>query len=295
MGQYSALDTALDPVLRNTFVGGLVHKQTDPLVCGWHFSGVVETVGSKVSDFQSGIQVFGHLPYSSSTTQGSLSEYITVKSDGLAVKPESIEMDMAAASTTEPLTALQALRDVGKLPKGGRVLVNGAGGQVGSCAVQIAKALGSQVTAVCSTKDVDTVTKLGATTVIDRKKTQDVLGQLEPAEFDVIFDTPGKMSARKVLKFLKPKGVYVNPSPDDMLDFLLGKLFALLSYKSVSMIMVESKKADLEQVGQWLEDSSLKINVDSVHDVKNCAAAIERQNDSSKNGRVVVKVEGGFE
>merc|ERR1712232_1236872 len=273
--QFSALDTALEPVIQKTFVRGMVHKKTDPLFCGWHFSGTLEKTGSEVSGFESGMQVFGHLPYSSSTTQGSLSEYITVKSDALAVKPNGITMDVAAASTTEPLTSLQALRDIGKLPKGGKVLVNGAGGQVGSCAIQIAKALGSHVTAICSTKDVDTVTKLGATTVIDRKKTQDVLGQLEPAEFDVIFDTPGKMSARKVLKFLKPKGVYVNPSPDDMLDFLLGKLFALFSSKSISMIMVESKKADLEQIGKWIESSNLKIYVDSVHDIKDCAAAIQ--------------------
>eukprot|EP00957_Ditylum_brightwellii_P041943 3176567-Ditylum_brightwellii.AAC.1 len=219
---YSALDTALEPVIQKTFVGGMVHKRTDPLFCGWHFSGVVEEVGSKVSDFQCGIEVFGHLPYSSSTTQGSLSEYVTVKSDALAVKLKSVDMDMAAASTTEPLTALQALRDIGKLPKqGGHVLINGAGGQVGSCAVQIAKVLGSKVTAICSTKDTDKMTELGATTVIDRKKTPDILGQLEPGEFDVIFDTPGKLSARKISKFLKPKGVYVNPSPDDMLDFLL--------------------------------------------------------------------------
>jgi len=293
---YSALDTAIEPVIQKMFIGGMVHKRTDPLFCGWHFSGIVEEVGSKVSDFQRGIEVFGHLPYSSSTTQGSLSEYVTVKSDALAVKLKSVEMDMAAASTTEPLTALQALRDIGKLPKqGGHVLINGAGGQVGSCAVQIAKVLGSKVTAICSTKDTDKVTELGATTVIDRKKTPDILGQLEPGEFDVIFDTPGKLSARKISKFLKPKGVYVNPSPDDMLDFLLGKLFTLFSPKSISMIMVEPKKADFEQVMQWLEDSSLRIDIDSVHDIKNCAAAMERQNDSSnKKGRVVVKVEGGF-
>jgi len=137
---------------------------------------------------------------------------------------------------------------------------------------------------------------LGAGTVIDRKKTPDVMGQLKKAndKYDVIFDTPGKLSARKILACLKPKGVYVNPSPDDMLDFLLGKLFALFSSKSVSMIMVESKKADLEQIGKWIENSNLKIYVDSVHDIKDCAAAIQRQNDPSKNGRVVVKVEGGF-
>ncbi|CAJ1942168.1 unnamed protein product [Cylindrotheca closterium] len=294
MVHYSALDTALDPVIKKTFVGGMLHKQTDPLFCGWHFSGVVEAVGANVGDFETGMQVFGNLPYASSTTQGSLSEYITVKSDALAVKPSTMSMDLAAAATTEPLTALQSLRDIGKLPKGGHVLINGAGGQVGSCAVQIAKALGSEVTAIVSTKDVAKVTNLGATTVIDRKKTPNVMGQLKAEQFDVIFDTPGKLSARKITKYLKRKGVYVNPSPDDMLDFLLGKLFTLFSSKSVKMVMVESKKADLEQIGEWTSNSNLKIDIDSVHDVRDCASAIHRQNDSSKNGRVVIKVKGGF-
>jgi len=295
---YSALDTALEPVLQKTFVGGLLHKLTDPLYCGWHFSGVVEAVGSKVAlgDFYRGMQVFGHLPYSSKTTQGSLSEYITVKSDALAVKPKSMEMDLAAAATTEPLTALQALRDVGELPESGErhVLINGAGGQVGSCAVQIAKLLGSEVTAIVSTKDVEKVTKLGATTVINRKKTRNVMSQLTPKQFDVIFDTPGKLSARKITKYLKPKGVYVNPTPDDMLDFLLGKLFTLFSSKKVKFIMEESKKADLELIGKWMEASSLKVDVDSVHDIRDCSAAMFRQKDPSKNGRVVVKVQDGF-
>jgi len=273
---------------------------TDPLYCGWHFSGVVEAVGSKVAlgDFERGMQVFGHLPYSSKTTQGSLSEYITVKSDALAVKPKSMEMDLAAAATTEPLTALQALRDVGKLlsnkNRGGQVLINGAGGQVGSCAVQIAKLLGSEVTAIVSTKDVEKVTKLGATTVIDRKKTRNVMSHLTVGQFDVIFDTPGKLSAREITKYLTTNGVYVNPSPDDMLDFLLGKLFTLFSSKKVEMIMVESKKADLEQIGKWMEGSSLKVDVDSVHDIRDCSGAMLRQKDPSKNGRVVVKVQDGF-
>merc|ERR1712232_1230427 len=292
--QFSALDTALEPVIQKTFVRGMVHKKTDPLFCGWHFSGTLEKTGSEVSGFESGMQVFGHLPYSSSTTQGSLSEYITVKSDALAVKPNGITMDAAAASTTEPLTSLQALRDIGKLPKGGKVLVNGAGGQVGSCAIQIAKALGSHVTAICSTKDVNKVTKLGATTVIDRKLTPDVLGHLKPGQFDVIFDTPGKMSARKSIEFLKQTGVYVNPTPDDMLDFLLGKLYVLFSSKSVSTLIVEPRKKDFELVGQWLESASLTIDVDSVHDIHNCEEAMKRQNDSSKQGRVVIRVDGGF-
>jgi len=291
---FSALDTTLEPIIQKTSLGKMLHSLADPLFCGWHFSGIVEDTGPKVSDFERGMQVFGHLPVSSKTTQGSLSEYITLKSDALAMKPSSIAMDLAAAATAEPLTALQGLRDVGQLPKGGKVLINGAGGQVGSCAVQIAKALGSHVTAICSTKDVDKVTNLGATTVIDRKTTPDVLGQLKRSQFDVILDTPGKLSARKMIKFLKPKGVYVNPAPDDILDFLLGKLFAMCSSKSVDFMIVESKKKDLEQIAGWLEDSSLQIEVDSVHDIQNIAAAMKRQNDPSKQGRVVVKVEGGF-
>merc|ERR1711976_1060750 len=85
-----------------------------------------------------------------------------------------------------------------------------------------------------------------------------------------------------VLGILKPHGVLVNPSPDDMLDFLVGKLFALFTSKSVSMIIVESKTKDLEQIGTWLSDGSLGIDVDSVHEARSIAAAIDRQNHPSK-------------
>lgn len=296
--KYSALDTALDEVIGNTIVGGLLHKQTDPLLCGWHYSGVVEAVGAEVSEFKIGDDVYGNLQYLKSTTQGSLSEYVTSKADACALKPKSVGFDLAAAATTEPLTSLQALRDVGKLTsnktaKQQTVLINGAAGQVGKAAIQIAKRMGAHVTAICSTKDVQVVTDLGADVVIDRKKTKNTWDTLQPAQFNTIFDTPGKLSASTSLKYLKPKGVYVTPAPD-MLSFLLGKLVSLFTSKSVKMIMVESKKVDLELMGQWLDDG-FQVDIDThIYPIKQIDAAMVRNRESSKPGRVVIQVEDGW-
>lgn len=298
--KYSALDTALDEVIENTFVGRFIHKQTDPLLCGWHYSGVVEAVGSKVtgSDIKAGDEVYGHLQYEPSTTQGSLAEYVTSKVDACALKPKSIGFDRAASATTEPLTALQALRDLGRLTgdenaEQHTVLINGAGGQVGKAAVQIAKRLGGHVTAICSTKDVPLVTELGADVVIDRKKTQNIWEKFEPAQFNVVFDTPGKLSSPKSLKYLKPKGVYITSSPD-ILDFVCGKVRSLASSKSVMFIQVESKRADLELMARWLDDG-FQADLDTQNfRIADLEAAMSRNRESGKAGRVAIQVENGW-
>ena len=308
---YSALDTALYPVIQSTFVGSMLHKQTDPLLCGWHFSGVVvEDDSSSPSsnddgdddEFAPGTKVFGFLQYAGATAQGSLAEYITVKKDALAVVPNDVAMDFAAAATTEPVTALQALRDVGRLtPSDGdskNVLINGAGGQVGQAAIQIAKILGAtEITAIVSTKDVEKVTQLGATAVIDRKKTSNIYDGLQVESFDVILDTPGKLSSATSLKYLKQQGAYVFASPDDMLGVFWGKLCALFSFtnkKTVDMVLVEAKKDDLDLIAKHLQEKNLLVDVDSIFDIKDIAKAMERQNDPKKNGRVVIKVQSGF-
>ena len=169
---YSVLNTAFHEVAYRTMIpGSLLHNlKVKPLVAGWHFSGTVESIAEDVSDLEVGEDdVFGHLQYASSTRQGILAEYITVSASECAKIPEGIpEMDVAAAITSEALTALQGMRDQGKLSKGKSILIIAVGG-VGSQAVQVAKALkAGAVHAVCSTKDVTKAVKLGANLAIDR-------------------------------------------------------------------------------------------------------------------------------
>jgi len=306
--KYSALDTALDAVAYGKFEAGFLHEIKDPLVLGWHYSGRIEKIGSCVEKdtFEVGDEVFGHLQYNGKTSQGSLSEYVTVKADSCTLKPIKVSADVAAASTTETLTALQALCDEGGLRKSSSsnkksskqtaasVLVNGAAGGVGSAAVQIAKQLGATVTAICSTKDVDRVKKFGADVVIDRKQSTDFLDRLllESNRFDVVFDTPSVLPAAKTLKLLQPTGRLVLTVP--RLNIWWGLLCSLFTRKAIRMLMVESKKEDLDLVASWLTNGCVDVDIDSTFKVKDIGEAAARNRNRDKRGRVVVQVDGGW-
>jgi len=295
---YAALDTALDPVINKTFVGSLIHEFTDPLFLGWHFSGTIEKFGRNVSksDFPANREVFGHLPYAKHNRQGSLAEYITIKADECALIPENVDADIAAAASTEVSTALQALRDKGGLKENKQspqsVLINGAGGGVGTAAVQISRIMGAKITAICSTKDVEKVKKLGADVVIDRKKVSNVLSGLKKGQFDIIFDTPYALPTVAPLSYLKPKGNIVLTGMEGR--HLYGMMRAKLSGKGYSMVMDESRKNDLELIGRWLKDG-FKIDIDSTFKVKDIENAASRNRDKDKKGRVVVQVNEGWD
>jgi NADPH:quinone reductase-like Zn-dependent oxidoreductase len=286
--KYSAVDTAVDAVLGRTWVGGFLHAKTKPRVLGWHFSGTIEQVGTDVTDFKVYDDVFGHLQYAPETKQGAFAEYVTVPAQDLAMKPETIDHDIAAASTTEGITALQAMRDLGGLSEGQSILIIGAGGGVGSSAVAIAKRLGGQVTAVCSTRDVERVGALGADNFIDRTKMEPFSGD---AKYDVIFDTPCAYSAIKSLGKLNSKGTYVTPLPSWSLA--LAMFLSLFTGKGAKFVGCRSKKEDLELLGKWLEDG-MKVEIDSKYPISKLADAIQQQRKRTKTGRVVVKVEGGW-
>lgn len=295
---YAALDTALDPVINKTYEGGLLHKFTDPLFLGWHFSGIIEKIGGNVSsvDFPVNKEVFGHLPYAKHNCQGSLAEYITIKADECALIPENVGADIAAAASTEVSTALQALRDKGGLEENKQspqsVLINGAGGAVGTAAVQISRRMGAKVTAICSTKDVEKVKKLGADVVIDRKKVSNTLSGLQKGQFDIIFDTPYSLPTVSTLEYLKPKGNIILTGMEAR--HLYGMFRAKLSSKGYMMMLVESRKNDLELIGSWLKDD-FKIDIDSTFKVKDIENAASRNRDKDKKGRVVVQVNKGWD
>eukprot|EP00980_Cylindrotheca_fusiformis_P003447 scaffold770_cov109-Cylindrotheca_fusiformis.AAC.14 len=292
---YSALDTAHEAVVYRGISGYFIHSNNKkaPLYLGYHFSGTVEETGSEATtDFPKGSQVFGFLQYEASQKQGAFAEYVTVKKDALAIKPTSVPHPIAAASTTESLTALQAIRDNGGLKKGSSILINGAAGGVGSAAVQIAKALGAQVTAVCSAPDVDRVKSWGADRVINRTAEPTFVQNLaaESDRFDVIFDVPAMLPSA-AMQLLRPEGVIVYVTP--AWTMLWNKIKAIFSKKRVAFVECCSKKSDLELLGQWLENDTVKIPIDSTFKVSEIEAAVEKQN-GKKKGRVVVQVENGW-
>jgi len=296
--KYSAIDTSLQNLLDRDMVASYIHDmKSKPLMAGNHFSGTIEAVGASVAaqkEFTVGDGVFGHLQYAPQTKQGAYSEYVTVEADACALKPSNVSWETAASSTTEAMTALQAMRDKAGLIKGKTVLILGSGGGVGSVAVGIAKSLGaSRVTAVCSTRDVDRIQKLGADIVIDRK-TQDNWETAAVGKFDVVFDAPTKYGLWQASKWLNPGGGFVNTIPTIFDILLIGWLWGWFTGKIFTTVACASKKADLDLVGEWLLKGSVAVEIDSTHDVSSLEAAMRRQNDPSKSGRVAIKVEGGW-
>src|SRR6266566_4518357 len=179
-----------------------VRRPKSPLF-GTDFAGVVEAVGKDVTDLAPGDEVFGG-------RNGAFAEYVSATN--VVRKPANVSFEEAATMGIAGLTALQGLRDHGELKGGERLLINGASGGVGTWAVQIAKALGAHVTAVCSTRNVDMVRGLGADEVVDYTKNDFVNGG---RRVDVIFDTVGNRSLSDCRSVLTPEGTYVSCSGGD--------------------------------------------------------------------------------
>jgi NADPH:quinone reductase-like Zn-dependent oxidoreductase len=284
----SAVNVGEEKVISGALVGRFLHAKTSPLVLGWDFAGTIDALGEGVTDFENGTAVWGHLAYSFIQKQGAFAEYITVPREELAVKPDDVPFHIAAAAATVMMTSLQSLRDLGKLGKGDRVLIIGAGGGIGSVSLGIGKRLGGHITGVCSTKDVERVEALGADAVIDRKKSDPL--DTESA-YDVVFDTPAVYSFGRCSRILKSGGAYVTTLPNAGLITGMGR--ALFTSKRCYFVQVVSRRADLELVSNWLSDG-LEVSIDSRYKIADLGAALNRQTDRGRVGRVVVDVDGGW-
>src|SRR2546422_10277663 len=180
-------------------VNGLQKPKNTKL--GADVAGRVEAVGRNVTQFQVGDDVFGCIPLNE---LGSFAEYVCAQEDTVALKPAKMTFEQAAAVPLAAFTALQGLRDKGQIQLGQKVLVNGASGGVGTCAVQIAKSFGTEVTGVCSTRNVDMVRSIGADHVIDY--TQEDFTK-NGQRYDLIFDAVGNRSVSDYKRALSPNGI----------------------------------------------------------------------------------------
>jgi len=284
----ASVNPAEGKVLHGGMVGRFLHAYSTPLVLGWDFSGIVDALGEGVSDLAVGTAVWGHLAFKPSQRQGTFSECVVIPRDELAAKPDDVSFDTAAAAATVTMTALQSLRDLGRLKEGRNALIVGAGGGIGAVAVGIGKRLGGHVTAICSAADFERVRALGADDVIDYRS-DDPLGR-EPA-YDVVFDTPAVHTFAQCANILRPSGNYVTTLPNAAL--VTGKMSTLFSSKSCHFVQVASRQDDLELVGEWLSDG-LEVPIDSTFAVADLAAALARQSSRERKGRVVVNVDGGW-
>jgi NADPH:quinone reductase-like Zn-dependent oxidoreductase len=292
---YSALDTAVPSLAKRDIMSYHVHDmKSKPLLAGYHYCGIVEAVGSQVTDLKVGDIVFGHLQYSSKQKQGAFSEYITVTPAECAVKPANVSVPVAAACGTECTTALQWLRDYGGMKAGDSVLILGAGGSVGSVAVQIAKLLGAKhVTAVCSTKDVERVRLLGADEVLDRSKGETPFDAAHRNMYNVVLDTPVMYSYWEASKVLQKGGAFLQTYPSGQF-ILYGWFLPMFTGKKFRNGMCNSNKADLDRIGKWIDDGALKVEIDSEYNISDFNQAWARYSKNTKAGRVVVKVNNGW-
>src|SRR3954466_4949953 len=254
---------------------------------GRNLAGTVEAVGSSVTGFKPGDAVFG-------IGAASFAEYVRARPDKLAPKPANLSFDQAAAVPVSALTALQAVRDHGRVQAGQKVLIVGASGGVGTFAVQIAKTFGAEVTGVCSTAKVDAVRALGADHVVDYTRDDFADGE---HRYDVILDIGGNRRLAHLRRALTPRGrlVIVGGETDGRwLGGIDRQLRALLVSPFVAPKLgtfVASENAeDLMALRELIESSQLVPTIDRSYPLNELAAAIRYMLDGHARGKIVVTV-----
>lgn len=271
-------------------VGNGLFKPQDTRL-GADFAGVVEQVGKEVRDFLSGDRVFGG-------RHGALAEYVTV-SNGIAPMPSNATFEQAAAVPTAGITALQGLRDYGKIQPGQNVVINGASGGVGTFAVQIAKAFGAQVTAVCSTRHVACARALGADRVFDYTK-EDFTRSGN--KYDLLFDVNGRRWWFDYKRVLKPNARVViaggprTPLIGPLSHVMQMKLASLGSKQSAVFFIAKFTRQDMLYLRDLVESGKVKPFVERVYPLNQTREAMRYLGEGHAQGKIVVKVcdEGGI-
>ena len=272
-------------VIRLSPHGGMLRPRSR--VPGMALSGRVEAVGAKVTTVRVGDEVYGDAP------AGAFAEYAIVPAQRLAPKPANLSFEEAAA-TPWAVTPLQALRDVGGLQAGQKVLINGASGGVGSWAVQIAKALGAEVTAVCSGRNAEMVRTLGADAVIDYTKEDFVAGG---ARFDLVLDTVGNRALSDFRKVLRPTGTYVscsggNSSLGWLFRLATASLTSLFTRQKLKMFIVSPNRADLLFLKELVEAGKAKPVIERRYALSEVPDALHHVGAGHARGQVVIRIAG---
>ncbi len=240
---------------------------------GSDFAGIVEAVGTHITKFEVGDEVFGE------ASLGSFGEYNCVKLHMLAHKPENASFEEAACLGVAGLTALQGIRDYGRLCAGEKVLINGAAGGVGHYSVQIAKALGAEVTAVCSTGNIDFVRSIGASHVVDYSK-HDI--HKHNGQYDLVVDVHGNLNFSDYRR-MAGRGVMIGfVGTGHMMGLLLRKAFSKMK---IEQFTAQPKAEDLEFLAKYYSESKLRTNLDrtfSFEQLPEAIAFIERMHTSGK-------------
>lgn len=255
---------------------------------GVDVAGLVETIGNNVTQFKSGDAVFG-------SCSGAFAEYACAAESKIAMKPKIVTFEDAASVNVAGLTALQGLRDKGKVHAGSKVLINGAAGGVGTFAVQIGKHLGVHVTGVCSTRNVEMVRSLGADEVIDYTRDDFTKGN---QRYDVILDCVGNHSFSEYRRVLSPEGRSVGVGAPH--DFSMGALLASI-IKDVALsasgkqkfvtFIAKSSQSDLTLIGELIASGKVKPVIEKIYPLSEAAEAVRHVEKGHARGKVLIRVE----
>jgi len=267
-------------------MGEGLRKPKNPKL-GADIAGQVEAVGMNVTEFKPGDKVFG------AVGAGGFAEYVCTREKNLALKPANISFEAAAAAPVVGFTALQGLRDAGHIQAGQKVLVNGASGGVGHFAVQIAKSYGTEVTGVCSTRNLDMVRSIGADHVIDYTR-EDFTRNGQ--EYELIYDSIGNRSVFDYRRALKPEGKCViagfTSLPRLFGHMLLGRLVSKAGDKKVGMMGISNaNKEDLLVIKELLETGKVVPVIDRRYPLSETAEAIRYLETGHARGKVIIIVD----
>ena len=268
------------PTLLRPMTGGTLRPKDSQI--GTDLAGVVEAVGKDVTEFAPGDEVFG-------ARSGAFAEYVSAIN--VVRKPPNVTFEEAATMGIAGLTALQGLRDHGGLQPGERVLVNGASGGVGTLAVQIAKALGAHVTAVCSTRNIEQTRALGADRVLDYTR-EDFTRERE--RYDLIADVAGGHSWFALRRVLEPEGrlviVGAHGSRGQLRHIAAVKLTSIWSKHTVKFFVAKFNKPDLQTLADMLESGQLKPAIDRTYELDEAQDALRAFGEGHVRGKLVLTI-----
>lgn len=273
-----------NPFMRRMLFARSKLKITRP---GRDVAGEVEAVGGKVTQFKPGDAVFGW-------SGGAFAEYTCTSESALVNKPDNVTFEQAASVPVAALTALQGLRDKGKIQSGQKVLINGAAGGVGTFAVQLAKSFGAEVTGVCSTRNIDMVRSIGADQVIDR--TQEDFTK-RGQRYDLILDCFANHSLLECRRVLNPKGRYIGVGGPfgSMIGVLAGQIRQLVFSRIVSQkfisFMTKMNQNDLAVMGEFLKDGKVTAVIDRRYKLSEVPEAVRYLEEGHARGKVVITLE----
>lgn len=264
--------------------------KSKPMVLGTDFAGTVETVGTQVTHFRPGDEVFGG-------TAGAFTDHLVVAETGAIVKkPANVSFEQAAATPIAAVTALQALRDHGRVQPGQRILINGASGGVGTFAIQLAKHFGASITAVCSTRNLQQACSLGADRVIDYAK-EDFTKADE--RYDLVIDIAGSRSWPEYRRILHPHARFVivggsshtvNGAGKSIGQIFRLKLGSMRATQKVIFFIAKLTKSDLSFLAGLLERGQLRSVIDRSFELNQVPEAMRYMAEGHARGKILIQV-----